>query len=271
MSDSTPETLGSLFTKSESNEPNEKEQQFIEKIAHLGVIPSSRLTSEVIWFFRHLGLDDYYFKSISEQDIIQHIVGLYGAKVLAIFNSQEKLQLRLQQETATSALYIVPSEPGSEKSPSLLVESRIEDLYLKEGYKHEPTPVAFTTSPGCYRVASYRTNGKIAENSPHHLRLFIVEQPQFPEPNVDANETSLEKIFDRRFLLEATPNTKEIVSKILPKAVATLAPVVLVEESSKSDEIRVVIAYRYNTTHSFFTALTSLYHSHGNGNFIQFI
>ncbi len=79
-----------------------------------------------------LGLDDYYFKTISDESIASHILSIYSAKILAE-TVGDKFNLRIQNEHPEDALYIVPSFPGVLATPSQDVEYRLELNYLGEG------------------------------------------------------------------------------------------------------------------------------------------
>ena len=57
-------------------------------------------------FFNALGIDDTYFQSTSVEEIVSHIISLYGSKVMAYARSDHKLQINLEKEAETSAVSV---------------------------------------------------------------------------------------------------------------------------------------------------------------------
>ena len=55
-------------------------------------------------FFHSLGIDDTYFQSTSVEEIVSHIISLYGSKVMAYARSDHKLQINLEKEGEKSAV-----------------------------------------------------------------------------------------------------------------------------------------------------------------------
>ncbi|KAF9323779.1 NAD-dependent glutamate dehydrogenase, partial [Linnemannia elongata] len=75
------------------------------------------------------------------------------------------------------------------------------------------------------------------------------------EQESDIRETS-----DKSFLEKATENTLEIYSNVMKTALARTGPVIEMFEVEGSRERRLVIAYKQQTTQSFFSAISDLYH-----------
>jgi glutamate dehydrogenase len=69
-----------------------------------------------IFFFiiqkRNLGIDDYYFALESVETIANHIMSLYGAKILAFTKNDNVLDINLEKESDDSSVYIHSSKPG---------------------------------------------------------------------------------------------------------------------------------------------------------------
>lgn len=61
---------------------------------------------------RNLGIDDYYFALESVETIANHIMALYGAKILAFTRNENVLDINLEKESDDSSVYIYSSEPG---------------------------------------------------------------------------------------------------------------------------------------------------------------
>ncbi|KAH9992881.1 NAD-specific glutamate dehydrogenase [Russula vinacea] len=114
-----------------------------ENVAAKGFIPRELVAHEVQWFYAHLGIDDTYFRNESIEVISDHIIGLFGAKVLAYTkHDPSKLVIDLERidNEGNGATFIYTSAPGmtSTEGPGSLVEPRIDDLYLDNA---TPNPV----------------------------------------------------------------------------------------------------------------------------------
>lgn len=55
-------------------------------------------------FFSSLGIDDSYFQNTSVDEIVSHIISLYGSKVQAYARADHKLNINLEKETEKSAV-----------------------------------------------------------------------------------------------------------------------------------------------------------------------
>mmetsp|Transcript_8269 Transcript_8269/g.34732 ORF Transcript_8269/g.34732 Transcript_8269/m.34732 type:complete len:1010 (-) Transcript_8269:63-3092(-) len=238
---------------------SDAEREVMTLVDEAGLVHPMRSCMEVRWFFHNLGLDSYYFKSMSSEAIAGHITALYAAKMLTASASDKSLALRLQQEKTDRAVYIVPSVHGLGTPPSEAVEYRIEQEYMHEGYHYAETDLC----QGAYRAQVYRTGGTISSASNTKLRLFFVQKAHFAEENPAPGELDLQKIADTTFLENASPNSLELVSKLLETAYRKLGPCIRVLEQEDKSEIRIVVAYRSQSTHSFFSCLTDIYHYHG--------
>lgn len=96
---------------------------------HQGFIPRELVAHEVQWFYSHLGIDDTYFFNESIEVISDHIIGLFGAKVLAYTkHDPSKLVIDLERidSEGNGATFIYTSAPGltSTEGPGALVEPR---------------------------------------------------------------------------------------------------------------------------------------------------
>lgn len=50
------------------------------------------------------GIDDTYFSSTSVEEIVSHIISLYGSKVMAYARADHKLLINLEKEGEKSAV-----------------------------------------------------------------------------------------------------------------------------------------------------------------------
>jgi hypothetical protein len=94
-----------------------------------GFIPRELVANEVQWFYAHLGIDDTYFRNESVEVISDHIIALFGAKVLAYTkHDPSKLVIDLEKidNEGNGATFIHTSPPGrtSTEGPGSHVEQR---------------------------------------------------------------------------------------------------------------------------------------------------
>lgn len=225
-------------------------------ISKASLVHPTRLGQEVSWFFSRLGLHSTYFASMTSTEIAQHVTALYAAKVLYAMAPAGSLSLRLRQESERGALYMVPSVLDSATPPSLEIERHIEQEYFKEGSASGSSRLG---KGQAFRVQVYRTAGPVADGSETKIRLFLVRRSSFPESG-----EGLEGIADQEFLRNASENTRQAVAAILKRAEDSLGPVTQVLDVAGSDgkEVRLLVAYRKETTQQFFSGLTELYRAH---------
>ena len=139
-----------------------------------GFIPRELVVNEVNWFYTHLGIDDTYFQSESVEVISDHIIALFGAKVLAYTkHDPSKLVIDLEKidENGNGATFIHTSSPGktSTEGPGATCESRIDELFL------DPS-----TPEKAYRLETYRSQGSISATASQQLRCYFVTKCNFP-------------------------------------------------------------------------------------------
>ena len=93
-----------------------------------GFMPRELVANEVNWFYSSLGIDDTYFANESRHVIVDHILALFGAKVLAYTKhdpNQLVIDLERIDEKGNGATFIHTSAPGinSTQGPGASCES----------------------------------------------------------------------------------------------------------------------------------------------------
>jgi glutamate dehydrogenase len=94
-----------------------------------GFVPRELVANEVNWFYSHLGIDDTYFQNESLEVISDHVIALYGAKVLA-YTKRDPTSLVIDLErvdaNGNGATFIHTSPPGltSTEGPGARCEPR---------------------------------------------------------------------------------------------------------------------------------------------------
>ncbi|KIK69950.1 hypothetical protein GYMLUDRAFT_67202 [Collybiopsis luxurians FD-317 M1] len=228
-----------------------------QEVAAKGFIPQELVANEVNWFYSNLGIDDTYFHNESREVICDHIIALFGAKVLAYTkHDPSKLVIDLEKidENGNGATFIHTSPPGitSTEGPGAACELRIDTLFLDN-----------SSPSNAYRLETFRSTGSISATASQQLRCYFVNKCVFPAtPAVkDADgRTDIKSVSDKSFLEKATENTLEIYQKVMWDVERRYGPVMDVFEVEGSRERRLVIGYKMGGTRTFFSALSNLYH-----------
>ncbi|KAI0927480.1 hypothetical protein AcV5_008009 [Taiwanofungus camphoratus] len=221
-----------------------------------GFIPRELVANEVNWFYSHLGIDDTYFQAESVDVISDHIIALFGAKVLAYTkHDPSKLVIDLEKLDDQGATFIHTSPPGqtSTEGPGSTCESRIDELYLDK-----------STPSNAFRLETYRSQGSISATASQQLRCYFVTKCNFPaSPPASTRmdgKTDIRTVSDPVFLEKASENTLEIYQRVMWNVETRYGPVIEVFEVEGSRERRMVIGYKMGGTSKFFSALSNLYH-----------
>ncbi|KAF9068569.1 NAD-specific glutamate dehydrogenase [Rhodocollybia butyracea] len=228
-----------------------------QEVAAKGFIPRELVAGEVNWFYTNLGIDDTYFRNESREVISDHIIALFGAKMLAYTkHDPSKLVIDLEKidERGNGATFIHTSPPGitTTEGPGAICELRIDTLFLDN-----------STPSDAYRLETFRSAGSISSTASQQLRCYFVNKCVFPTspPTKNAEgRTEIKSVSDKSFLEKASENTLEIYQKIMWSVEQRYGPVMEVFEVEGSRERRLVIGYKMGGTTTFFSALSNLYH-----------
>lgn len=227
-------------------------------VAAKGFVPRELVANEVNWFYSHLGIDDTYFQNESVSVISDHVLALFGAKVLSFTkHDPNKLVIDLEKidQKGNGATFIHTSPPGrtSTEGPGAACESRIDSLFLDN-----------STPAKCYRLETFRSAGSISATASQQLRCYFITKCDFPSPPPPSTrsdgKTDIRTVSDRSFLEKATENTLEIYQRIMWQVESRYGPVMELFEVEGSRERRIVIGYKMGGTSRFFSALSNLYH-----------
>ncbi|KAF6741457.1 NAD-specific glutamate dehydrogenase [Ephemerocybe angulata] len=227
-----------------------------QAVAGKGFIPRELVKNEVNWFYNGLGIDDTYFQTESREVIADHIMALFGAKILAFTKhdpSSLVIDLERIDEKGNGATFIHSSVPGltTTEGPGATCEARIDELFLDK-----------STAENAYRLETFRSTGAISTTSSQQLRCYFVTKCQFPPTPAGGwgKKTDIKLVSDHTFLDRATKNTLEIYQNVMWNVEERHGPVIEVFEVEGSRERRMVIGYRQGGTSKFFSALSNLYH-----------
>ncbi|EPQ54800.1 NAD-specific glutamate dehydrogenase [Gloeophyllum trabeum ATCC 11539] len=237
-------------------EKDEQRAQVQANVLGKGFIPRELVANEVNWFYDHLGIDDTYFSNETVEVISDHIIALFGAKVLAYTkHDPSKLVIDLEKTDENGATFIHTSAPGktSTDGPGATCETRIDELYLDKA-----------TPDNCYRLETFRSTGSISATASQQLRCYFVNKcnfaPDAPKASSPDGKTDIRKVSDRAFLEKASEHTLKIYQEVMWQVESRYGPVIEVLEVEGSRERRMVIGYKMGGTSRFFSALSNLYH-----------
>ncbi|KAG1469130.1 hypothetical protein G6F56_003439 [Rhizopus delemar] len=230
----------------------DKEVQMVKVCEHLeqlGFLPKELVKNEVSWFYSNLNIDDYYFALESVETISNHIMSLYGAKVLAYTKNENVLDINLQKETEDSAVYIHSSEPGVSQVYGPEHEKTIDEKFLDVSIPSE-----------AYRVESYRSRSN-GGGLVSQIRSYFVTKCEFENKTPTAEqETDIKQVGDKSFLKKATDHTLKVYEQVMQNVLQRTGPVIEMYQVKGSRERRLVIGYRQRSTKGFFSAVSDLYH-----------
>ncbi|KAJ7600284.1 NAD-specific glutamate dehydrogenase [Mycena floridula] len=236
----------------------EEQRALVEaQVAAKGFIPHELVANEVNWFYTNLGIDDTYFRNESDVNVIcDHIIALFGAKILAYTkHDPSQLVIDLEKIDDNGATFIHTSPPGQTATtgPGATCEARIDGLFLDN-----------STPSNAFRLETYRSTGSISVTASQQLRCYFVNKCVFtgpPEGTKDQNgNTEIRSVSDKGFLEKASENTLEIYQRVICSVEKRDGPVIEVYEVEGTRERRMVIGYKMGGTTRFFSALSNLYH-----------
>ncbi|KAI8994634.1 Glutamate/Leucine/Phenylalanine/Valine dehydrogenase-domain-containing protein [Pilobolus umbonatus] len=230
----------------------DKQNQMLKVCKHLeesGFLPKELVKNEVTWFYSNLNIDDYYFALESVETITNHIMALYGAKILAYTNNENVLDVDLRKEHEDSAVYIHSSEPGVSKVGSTKHEKSIDEKFLDS-----------STPSNAYRVESYRSSAN-GGGLTSQLRSYFVTKCEFQNASpTNTQKADIKQVADKNFLKKATNFTLGLYEKVMRKTLDRTGPVIEMYGVKGTREHRLVIGYRQGSTKGFFSAISDLYH-----------
>ncbi|KIJ94178.1 hypothetical protein K443DRAFT_134832 [Laccaria amethystina LaAM-08-1] len=224
-------------------------------VASKGFIPHDLIAGEVDWFYFNLGIDDSYFQKESSEIISDHIIALFGAKIVAYTKRDPTkfvIDLERIDDQGRGATFIHTSAPGltSAEGPGATCEVRIDELFLDK-----------STPTNAYRLETFRSAGSISATASQQLRCYFVSKCNFPKnPPILGEKTDIRSVSDSYFLEKATGAVLDIYQQVLWKVESKLGPVIEVHDGEASREKWLVIGYKMGSTSRFFSALSNLYH-----------
>jgi glutamate dehydrogenase len=223
----------------------EQLQEIEQRILKNGNFTQQRIRREIEWFCCDLGIDRYYFDTTPMDLIARHIESLRAAEIIAR-NSGAGVDLQLASEQPDQAIYLVAATQEAIDE----VERRIEARY----------PL--------FRMQSYRTKGK---SHGTFFRLYFVSTPKFSGSQRDG-KPSFEEAADQSFLTQSPPRTRERYKASWERAEGRLAPVVEITQVDESEETRIHVTLKRDSSKRFiyeFSHVLDTYGLHTNRKYVE--
>ena len=245
-------------------------EQVIDLLDSQGFIPEDLIEREVDWFYNSLGIDDLFFSRETPKLLTNIIHTLYASK-LDSFAKEQFLNQNLSngnQNINNSTKLNIRNKIIKDQNHAIFMESNnffdspyefdteISDLFLDRNTIDDTNDVS-------YRLVSF-----CAPES--DLKLTFVYKSNFPplnlhQPNnkvkLDLLSGDIESISDITLWQILSPETKKLYGLLIKLVQDREGPIIKTTQSSQNhDEIRLLIAYKSNTTMKYYTAINSLLH-----------
>jgi glutamate dehydrogenase len=112
-----------------------------------------------------------------------------------------------------------------------------------------------------FRLESYRSFGTVSSVHSSTLRCYFVRKCDFVtlQPTKEQSQ-DIRLVSDKYFLEKAALNTIEVYQNVMKQVLIRTGPVIEMFDVAGSREKRLVIGFKQNTTQSFFSAMSDLYH-----------
>jgi glutamate dehydrogenase len=201
--------------------------------------PEACVREEIDLFFTGLGMSESYFMATPVETIARHIEALRAAEIMATLRGEKAIRIDFMTEYVDEALYLVEdSHPRA-----IEIEERIEDRYPH------------------HRLQSYRTLNKA--RGLEHLRMYIVDKPEYAADRVSPEETDLRKVADKTFLATVSKDTFKRTQELLERARGWESPLIDVTFNAPEKEIRISVVTNTDASPRFFTNVSDVINSHG--------
>ncbi|HUT64801.1 MAG TPA: NAD-glutamate dehydrogenase domain-containing protein [Spirochaetota bacterium] len=186
-----------------------------EIVLSTGYMSGDRVLKEIEWFTVDLGIDEYYFKTTSIEDIAKHLLAISASALVSKYGG-EGVGIQLMNERDDRAIYIV--EDVSSKTDE--IERRIEQRY------------------SMYRVESYLTKKKAQGRL---LRFYIVTKPEYQRGIEKKERLSFEDAANSAFLQRSEPGTIARYKEAWESMNNRQSPYIAVSEKTETNETRFMV------------------------------
>ncbi len=206
-----------------------------EFILSTGYMSREKALQEIERFAIEFGIDEYYFKTTSIDDIAGHLIAISASELVSKYGG-EGVGIELINEQEDRAVYIV------ETSKTEDIEERIENKY-----------------PMC-RLESYRIKKKSDEQN---LRLYIITKPLFKKGFDKKEYFNFNDVANETFLEISYPETIERYKSAWEGMRNRVSPYISISDKSDTDETRVMVGIHGQAGSQFLSNFTRLIHRYG--------
>jgi len=209
-----------------------------EAILKTGYMSHERALEEIERFVVKLGIDEYYFKTTSIEEISRHLIAISASELVSKYGG-EGIGLQLMNERADRAVYIVEDESTTTDE----IEKRIEKRYPS------------------FRLESYRTMIKTMKA---YLRLYVVTKPVYRK-GVRNRKSGLpfEDVTNKAFMERSAPETIERYRDAWESMNNRESPFIKTTEKPETGETRVMVGIPTEGPRQFLNYFSNLLDKHG--------
>jgi glutamate dehydrogenase len=194
---------------------------------------------ELDWYCAGIGMNEYYFRTTPLRAIADHIRAVKAAEIIATVKEEKIITVDLATERADEALYLVDDYHARGQE----IERRVEEKYPNS------------------RLQSYRTQRQA--RGLEHLRMYVVCRPEFPDPHPAPGVTDLRRIADKTFLATAPKETFARYQALIDLTKDWESPHISVTRAARTQEVRITVVTKRDTSHRFFSNISDVINSHG--------
>ena len=197
-----------------------------------GYMTPEKVRREVEWFTVELGIDEYYFKTTSLDEIAKHLIALSASELISEYGG-EGVGIQLINEREDLSVYIVEADTLATDE----IEKRIEKKY----------PM--------YRLESYRTKKKTHN---HFLRFYIVSKPVYNKRPAKGERLTFEDTVNRAFLQRSAPETIDRYRAAWESMNNRESPYISITDKPETRETRVMLGIHGEAERQFLSNFTHL-------------
>lgn len=205
-----------------------------EAILQTGYMTHEKALAEIEHFAVELGLNDYYFKTTSIEEMVKHLIAMSASELVSKYGGVG-VGIDLINEESERALYIVEETKIHE------IEDRIENKYPN------------------FRVESYRTLNPAIDQ---HLRLYIVNSPDFKKDLPGETDLTFEQAASNSFFEGREPDTLQRYKEAWDWMNNREAPYIAISEKPDTQESRVMVGIHGEGTRQFMANFTNQMRKH---------
>jgi glutamate dehydrogenase len=206
-----------------------------ELVLGTGFLSEEKARELIRWFLYELGIDAYYFRFTTVEEIARHLIAI-GASRLAAQAGGEGVGIELMNEREDRAVYIVEEDPDRTEE----IERRIESRY----------PLS--------RLESYITK----EGGRPFVRLYVVTKPEYGPPLAAGETPEFERAADCLFLERSEAETVGRYRELWQLMNEKEVPVIAVSDKTETGETRVMIGIHSSRAQNFLNLFSHLFNQY---------